>query len=430
MNKRIIAMILSLGLAGTLLTACGDTEDDNSESGIPAASDEIEDITAEDTTEAQTEPETGKSGGISQRTETTTEKPSELATVPGDSGEICIDASDMIGMSVSDIAELLGSGYEIYSDGMMGHYRIYNYKKLPDVDFSFEDHTWDSYWNEDGFPNDKYAEIREKAAKSSNKVIKINYSSGVFDEFRVGMKYSDCAKIIGDFPVHVSDLGQTVCYEPSSVAYYYLNIYNNDCIVGLHFEYTDAIKKAVDAGRIAGGGSRDIAPADIKTYDPQLRVISIIYSPRIDTSDFSASASSSHDDITYNGIKYTYGPANLIDGRLDTCWCEGSTDVGIDQSVTLRSSRLMECKFITVYGGLMTSEEGFYKNCRPLAMDIAPEGVKDMTYYLPTNYNTRYRRSIPVGYIQWDCYDFVIKDVDSSRSKYSDTCISEIVFNG
>jgi len=53
-----------------------------------------------------------------------------------------------------------------------------------------------------------------------------------------------------------------------------------------------------------------------------------------------------------------------------------------------------------------------------------------MGYIMMTEYSTKYKRAIPVGYISDETYDFIIKEVDSSRSEYSDTCISEIEFNG
>ena len=90
----------------------------------------------------------------------------------------------------------------------------------------------------------------------------------------------------------------------------------------------------------------------------------------------------------------------------------------------------MKVGYITVYGGLLSSEESFLKNCRPSKMIVAPHGLIS-EYIIPSNFSKKYKRAIPVGYTDGEekSFDIIITEVDSSGAQYSDTCISEIRFN-
>ena len=432
MKRKYLALLLSIAMAGGAFTGCGDSDDDDTQSGATKASSTAE---SEDTTELSTE-KGEKASGISVRTtladtsEPETEVSSEAET-GAETGakpplEITLDLTDMIGMHPGEIAQLFGGDFELETDAGPGTFRMYNHDVLPDVDFYFEDHSWDSLF--DGSDID-YSALKDNVLSSRQSINKINRYAGVQDEFRIGMSYNDCANIIGAFPAMAGDNGDTVVGCPCSLTYHYLHEYNRDCVVALHFELAGEADRALNEGRLIYPGTNDVSPIDMSRFDPELQVISVIYAPQI-TSNMTAAATSTLPDITSNGKKYSYSAGNAVDGRLDTCWCEGAADTGIDQKLTVRNSDLKKCKFITVYGGLMTGKDSFYKNCRPAVLEIEPEGVIEMGYIMLTDYNTRYRRAVPVGYIQDDAYDFIIKEADSSKSEYSDTCISEIIFNG
>ena len=433
MKKKYLALILAMTMTGGIFTGCGDGEDDSSDTGTAAVSSEADD---EDTSEASTE-KGEKASGVVVRT--TSADTTETSTEPASDGdisgsqlpaEITLDVTDMIGMHPGEIAQLFGGEFELESDAILGHYCMHNYDILPDVKFYFEDHTWDDMWKGLNLREADYDQLHDNVTSSRQPVDKINRYSGVQDEFRIGMRYKECADIIGDFPTMAGDSGETMIGCPGSLVYQYLCDYNKNCVVALHFELAGELDSRLNEGVLTYPGTSDVTPAVMSQYDPALKVVTVLYAPQIKTSPMIASATSTLPDITSGGKRYSYSPNHLIDGDLATCWCEGASDTGIDQKITIRNNDLKKCQFITVYGGLMSGEEGFYKNCRPAVLEIEPEGVVGMGYIMMTEYSTKYKRAIPVGYISDETYDFIIKEVDSSRSEYSDTCISEIEFNG
>lgn len=434
MNRRIIAIIASLCMVSGAMTACGDSSDDSGAaetSGNTVSSGEENDTgsATEADTEATTEDKLrGKGESISPKTEPATEAHTlSIPQKPGDIDEICIDPTDMAGMTVAEIADLFGE-YDIASDGMTGYYYLYNDAKLPGASLHFVDHTWDNMWEGNALPTGKYADIRRNLASSGALITKINCRESLVDEFKAGMSYRKCAEIIGDFPTTGSNNGETICGCPLSVAYYYLHG-NRNCVVALHFELKGELDGALNEGKFNVGNCSDILPETMKKYDPVLQNVEVIYAPDRTNTAAKITATSQLGDITDKGKTYSYGPKNLIDGDMMTCWCEGKNDVGVGETIKYTSPDMLNIGFITVFGGLRSNPESFYKNCRPAKMNIAPDGLL-MEYTLQTYYSNHYIRAIPVGYVEDDTYSFTIKEVDSSHSEYSDTCISEIRFNG
>ena len=434
MNRRIIAIIASLCMVSGAMTACGDSSDDSGAagtSGNTVSSGEENDTgsATEADAEATTEDKLrGKGESISPKTEPATEAHTlSIPQKPGDIDEICIDPTDMAGMTVAEIADLFGD-YDVESDEIVGYYYIHNEAKMPGVTFHFIDHTWDDMWEGNALPTYRYEELRRRISASRAIVTKINCRETLIDQFRTGMSYRKCAEIIGDFPVSGSDNGVTFCGCPLSLAYYYLHSSRN-CVVALHFELKGELDRALHEGRLTTGKSYDVMPADMKKYDPVLQNIEIIYAP--DRTDTSAelTASSQLGDINSGGKSYNYDPKNLVDGDMTTCWCEDREDVGIGESFRYSSSGNRDISFVTIYGGLRSNPEAFYKNCRPSKINISSDGF-NTEYVLQTYYSNNYIRALPVSCIKKAEFTFTVSDVDSDSVKYSDTCISEIRFNG
>lgn len=66
----------------------------------------------------------------------------------------------------------------------------------------------------------------------------------------------------------------------------------------------------------------------------------------------------------------TYGAENVIDGRLDTAWVEGASDVGIGESVTIRADTYQEVHGVKLHLGYQKSAERFAQNGYPTKVRI------------------------------------------------------------
>ena len=443
MKSKYLAFLLAAAMLCGAATSCGDSDEESGSSSRKSSrstsSSKVtdEDATDEDETEEEESTEDGieattrkieKATGSQRETapsasESTTEAPKKPAQKY--TGKL----TDLTGKYTSEVMELLGDGMQLESDGLPGYYRIFNYDVIPGADFYFNDHTCDDIYDGEAGLGKRKPEIIEKLRKEFSKIEKITCDSGQIDEFRPGMTYSDCMKIIGAFPLRGSNNGETVCGGPLSVAYDYLHE-NNNCIVSLHFKLEGELDRALNEGKFVVGNCGDISPNEALSFNPKLQRIEIKHAPACTNPNANVTCTSKLADITSNGKRYTYGPENVIDGDFNTCWCEGASDVGINQGITWQSPSFMKVGYITVYGGLLSSQESFFKNCRPTKMIVAPQGLIS-EYYIPTNFSRKYKRAIPVGYTDGiaSSFDIIITEVDSSGAEYSDTCISEIRFN-
>ncbi|MBR4627026.1 MAG: hypothetical protein IKO47_04915 [Ruminococcus sp.] len=418
MNRKLIALAAALGVMCSMLTACGD-DADSSEDTAASVSTEDTEASSDETSDSQasTEAPTEK--------QTTTEK--ATIAVPTSPEKITdFDANKMIGSTAGDVVKYLGDDCKIDTDAGAGTYVLYNTDALESTEFFFTDHQWDGQWNENG---DNSA-ILSGAANSTAKITKINITDGKVDDFTVGMLYSDCAEIIGAFPTSAGDMGSTMCGAPASLVYYYKSNVNKDCIVGLHFELTGELDRNLNEGKYNLGKCCDILAGEMEKYDPKLALISVIYAPEIDINNrkTTTNCSSQLKDITNNGKTYTYGVENTFDGDLSTCWCEGENDPGMGQYIYIFNPDLANMRFVTIYGGLLSDKESFYKNCRPERVSIFWHNEPGSEYVLLTDFDQPYRRAIP--YAQGDEISIGITQVNENGVTYKDTCISEIKFNG
>ncbi len=418
MNRRSIAALTALALIFGAFTSCGDEmEESSSVSNLfPEASEETDKAaasttvtsagieTAPPTTELETEP---------------TDEPSAPAVTPR------TDPTDLIGRPVSEVATLIGE-VSVEADGEIEGFYLFYSVSAPEITFHFEDHSWDGRINIHGSADADLDILSNIVSSSDEPVYKINRFAGRQDEFDIGESYTSCADVIGDFPLTGGTRGYTNAGAPSSMEYTYLHEKGN-CVVQLHFDYLAQLEQEMYEKNGGKLGSYDFPAEEVRRYDPQLRVITVLYAPPVTLDMSSANFGCSSKLIGSDG--YSYGPEKAFDGDLSTCWCEGSEGGGTGEYISVKSPGIPENCYITVYGGLLASEKDFCRNCRPAVVEIGTNNSAGSEYYLPTDYSVKYKRAIPM---LWTTDNYVIRIIESEADEalFSDTCISEIVFNG
>lgn len=124
-----------------------------------------------------------------------------------------------------------------------------------------------------------------------------------------------------------------------------------------------------------------------------------------------------------------FGADNLIDGRTDTCWCEGVEGSGLGEKITLTFNEARNINSIKILGGYCKSEKLYYNNGRPKNINIKFIGEEDSIFFdvkLKDEFATYMRQDNTF-------YDKPIKQIEITivdvyaGNKYSDTCISEII---
>ena len=138
-----------------------------------------------------------------------------------------------------------------------------------------------------------------------------------------------------------------------------------------------------------------------------------------------------------------YGPANLLDGRLDTAWCEGVDGDGVGQSITLDLQNVAVSS-VGLANGYVKSD-GIYKGnnrIKTVKMVLLDENGErhEETVELPQREFGQYIPGAEASIIDWlmdygDGYftgtslTLTIEEVYPGN-KYRDTCISEIYLLG
>ena len=149
-----------------------------------------------------------------------------------------------------------------------------------------------------------------------------------------------------------------------------------------------------------------------------------------------ATASSSLN--SYGSIQYS--PKNLMDGKLNTAWCEGVNGVGIGQWTKLTWSKKESISAIAIYPGYQKSEELRQKNGAPTKMKFDFSDGTSLTVDLDDYRNyTAYQRQQYFYIENKGTLILLNKKITASSvkvtilgaeagSKYEDTCISELKF--
>ena len=428
MNKRIIALLAAAVMTGAL-TGCGDGSDEGSPSGTSAATSANTAKTtesqtaAEKTTAAVTTKLTAEASGISMKTTAAT---TEAATQPaGNSSYFKGKAMDqLLAVPAGEIISSSGS-FDINVDAGPGTYALKNIKELPGVVLFFEDHACDDLCKTRSLDMATQNKLKERFASSSAPINKINIESGGFEDFSVGMRYKECTSYIGAFPTAPSDGGESMVGSPVATSYYYRSGMGK-AVVGLHFNVFDEFGELVMGGYIQEPDGPDVSPQNMAKYDPKIERITLY--PTMEGSVPATMSDSSHiPDIKDGGHTYTYGPENLGDERLDTCWCEGKDGTGVGEYVKMNIMGGKQYRFITIYNGLMTDNASYFKNGRVTKLKVTLDGF-GVNYILPTDTYSQYPRALRLNVNGGTECIFTIAEAVRGE-KYDDTCISEIVFD-
>lgn len=131
---------------------------------------------------------------------------------------------------------------------------------------------------------------------------------------------------------------------------------------------------------------------------------------------------------TNNDGTFYYNASNVTDGNLSTCWAEGTSDAGINESILMSSDKKQHVSEITITNGYYKDEELFYKNnrvknCKFEFSDGTSHEVTLLGEYSEQSNLIAFDPPVDTEYIK-----ITILSVYPGN-KYNDTCISEISVN-
>lgn len=137
------------------------------------------------------------------------------------------------------------------------------------------------------------------------------------------------------------------------------------------------------------------------------------------------SATSELPVISNNDGTFNYSISNVIDGDYSTCWAEGASGSGVNESITISSDGKQHVSQITITNGYYKDEELFYKNnrikeCKFEFSDNTSQNITLLGEYSEQSNLITFNPPVDTEYIK-----ITILSVYSGN-KYDDTCISEI----
>ena len=121
----------------------------------------------------------------------------------------------------------------------------------------------------------------------------------------------------------------------------------------------------------------------------------------------------------------TYSAQQSIDGDVKTCWAEGVPGYGIKEGISFEFNNTYKITGCNIWTGYQKSEDLFYKNSRPVALQVRGEDGYDEIHRLNDSMGMQritFKRSVNTRRIQLSVAEV------AKGSKYEDTCISEISF--
>ena len=151
----------------------------------------------------------------------------------------------------------------------------------------------------------------------------------------------------------------------------------------------------------------------IGEYSPFKKVIKNTYS------------SSQLNDENVNGTIHSYSAQKTLDGDLSTCWCEGSSGDGIGDYIVFEFDNDYYINEITLWNGLCTNEELYYKNSRIKTMTIEFSDGSSTEYKCGSDWTDRVNEIRLQSPVKTSYIKIIINSVHSGN-KYTDTCISEV----
>ena len=137
----------------------------------------------------------------------------------------------------------------------------------------------------------------------------------------------------------------------------------------------------------------------------------------------SVTASSTLDEHLYNTY---YGPDNVIDGSLQTAWCEGVDGDGIGEYLMFSFDKMYRISGMYIYAGYhkIGDSDHYTRNGRPTMLRISGGGRSEVIS-LPDRkerFTVSFEKPFETDMIKIEILDAV------SGSKYDDTLITEIIF--
>lgn len=143
-------------------------------------------------------------------------------------------------------------------------------------------------------------------------------------------------------------------------------------------------------------------------------------------SHISSITSSSHlANETYGSKTYIYSAEKAFDNDLSTCWSEGVDGYGVGESITVSFDDEYEISELSLWNGLCTNEDLFYKNSRLHNITVVLSNGSQYDFECSDGWDNR-NNSFSFGEsIETSSITITIRSVYEG-SKYKDTCISEI----
>lgn len=140
------------------------------------------------------------------------------------------------------------------------------------------------------------------------------------------------------------------------------------------------------------------------------------------------SATSELPSIKNNDGTFYYNASNVIDGDYSTCWAEGNSNEGINESIFMSADRKQRVSEIIITNGLYKGSELFYKNNRVKDCQIEFSDGTSQEVTLLGNYSEQSNRIVFDPPVDTEYIKITILSVYYGN-KYNDTCITEISVN-
>lgn len=142
----------------------------------------------------------------------------------------------------------------------------------------------------------------------------------------------------------------------------------------------------------------------------------------------SITASSQLSDESVGGVLHTYSPLKVIDNDFSTCWSEGNEEYGTGESITIQLDDTYSIDELTIWNGLCTNEDLYYKNSRLNKYTLIFSDGETISGELNDGWDNR-RNVITFSESKITSSLTIVIDSVYQGNKYKDTCISEIVIS-
>lgn len=110
---------------------------------------------------------------------------------------------------------------------------------------------------------------------------------------------------------------------------------------------------------------------------------------------------------------------------MTTCWSEGVDGYGVGESIMVSFDDMYEISELSLWNGLCTSEDLFYKNSRLHNITVTLSNSNSYDFECSGSWDSRHNSFSFGGNIETSSITITIQSVYEG-DKYKDTCISEI----